>query len=260
VKRFFWLLFIPLFFLVSSVCAQNQSSIEAYQQFLNHYRRYQGLIEPFKTKKSRHLAFQSVSTQAELLGATKNLVLAEIEALTAYTSFIRSLLAEATQILEYRENVLYVKLDDELTFLKQAKEKAQTLSSLNEAEELLTDIANHHKKISQMSYQIKSIIEVESAKKIYGNLKVEKEKIAGFMAEERTDQAKILAAKEKFNELDSDLEAAGSLINTASLAQKNYEGNDPVKVSRQIRETLNQTLVKLNKVIVGYKNIVFSLK
>jgi hypothetical protein len=256
----FFFAFFLLWAFSAVVFAQNKSSTESYQQFLNHYRRYQGLIEPFNTKKSRHLAFQSVSTQAELLGATKDLTLAEIDALTAYTNFIRSLLAEATQILEYRENVLYVRLDDELTFLRQAKERAQTLSSLNEAEELLTDIANHHKKISKMSYQIKSIIEVESAKKIYGNLKVEKEKIASFMAEERTDKSKILAAKEKFNELDTDLTAAGTLINTAAGLQKNYDSQDSVKVSRQIRETLDQAVVKINKVVAGYKNIVFSLK
>lgn len=259
-KRYLWLLFVPLLFLAKPLWAQSQSSIESYQQFLNDYRRYQGLIELFNTQKSRHLTYQSVSTQAEFLKATKELIVAEIDALTAYTTFARSLLAEATQILEYRENYLYVKLDDELTFLKQARERVGTLSSLNEAGELLTDIASHHKKISQMSYQIKSIIEVESAKKIHNNLKVEKEKIAGFMAKERTSEAKALAAKEKFNSLDSDLNAAGDLINTAGSYQKNYDGKDPAAVSRQIRTTIDQAIVKINLVVAGYKNIIFSLK
>ncbi len=259
-KRYFWLLFLPLFFLVKPLWAQNQSSTESYQQFLNHYRRYQGLIEVFNTQKSRHLTYQSVSTQAELLKATKDLLLSEIEAMTAYTNFSRSLLAEATQILAYQENYLYVKLDDELAFLKQAKEKANGLSSLKEAGELLTEITAHYKKISQMSYQIKSTIEVESAKKIYNNLKVEKEKMAGFMAKEGTSETKVLAAQEKFESLENDLNTAGNLINQAADYQKNYGGADPLAVSRQIRTTIDQAIAKINLVVAGYKNIVFSLK
>jgi len=260
VKRYFWLLFLPLLFLVKPLWAQNQSSIESYQQFLNNYRRYQGLIETFNTQKTRHLTFQSVTTQAEFLRATKNLAIAEIDALTAYTTFVRSLLAEATQILAYQENYLYVKLDDELAFLKQAKERANALTSLKEAGELLNEMASHHQKISLMSYQIKSIIEVESAKKIYSNLKVEKEKIAGFMAEEGTSETKALAAKEKFENLENDLNAAGDLISTAESYQKNYGGSDPLAVSRQIRTTIDQAVAKINLVVAGYKNIVFSLK
>jgi len=260
VRRYLWLLLLPLFFFVHSVCAQNQSSIDAYQQFLNSYRRYQGLIEPFNTKRSRHLTFQSVSTQAELLQSSKELAGAEIDALNAYATFIRSLLAEATQILEYRENYLYVKLDDELAFLKLAKEKAPTLSSLNEVGELLADLSTHHKKISQMNYQIKSLIEIESAKKILNNLKVEKGKIGSFMEGEKTETANVLAAKEKFNELEKELNDAETLIKTADGYQKNLEGGNPAAVSRQIRETLERSITKINQVVLGYKNIVFSLK
>lgn len=259
-KRYLWLLFLPLLFWAGPLWAQNQSSIESYQQFLNYYRRYQGLIEVFNTQKTRHLTYQSVSTQAEFLKATKELITAEIDALTAYTTFSRSLLAEATQILAYQENYLYVKLDDELVFLKQAKEKTNALSSLKEAGELLTEIAAHHKKISLMSYQIKSLIEVESAKKVYNNLKIEKEKMAGFMAKEGTSETKVLAAKERFASLEEDLNAAGDLINTAEGYQKNYDGGDPLAISRQIRTTIDQAIAKINLVVAGYKNIVYSLK
>ena len=259
-RRYLWLLLVPLFFFVHSVCAQNQSSIDAYQQFLNSYRRYQGLIEPFNTKKSRHLAYQSVATQAELLQSSKELIAAEIEAMISYTSFIRALLAEATQILNYQENFLYIKLDDELSFLKSSKERVASLSSLNEADEILADLSAHFKKITKMAYQVKSLIEVEGTKKIFENLKVEKEKIGSFMAAERTDEAKILAAKEKFNELEKELNNADGLIKTAVEYQKNLETNDPAGVSRQIRTTIDEALKKISLVVAGYKNIVFSLK
>ncbi|PIU36308.1 hypothetical protein COT03_00285, partial [Candidatus Shapirobacteria bacterium CG07_land_8_20_14_0_80_39_18] len=85
---FFTLLFF-LFF-AKTASAADKSNDELYQELLQNYRRYQGLVEPFNIQRSRHLTYQSVATQADFLDAAKNLASAEVEAIISYTSFIRT--------------------------------------------------------------------------------------------------------------------------------------------------------------------------
>lgn len=258
---FFFVLLCLLWTLSTVTCfGQNKTSLENYQKLLQDYREYQGLIEPFNTKKSRHLTYGTVETQSEFLEASKGLISAEVKAITTYTAFVKSYLAEATQILNYQENYLYVKLDDELAFLDTAKGRAESLSSLSGAGELMTDLSTHYKKIVKIGYQIKAMIGVESVKKVFENLKVDKDKLNNFFSENKASSNELSAAKEKLSDLDKEINAITSLISQTEESQKNFESGDPPDLAKEIWGVLTQVLVKINLVIGGYKNIVFSLK
>ena len=262
-KKFFFFVFLFLlfsFFLPSFSRAQNKGSLENYQELLRNYRSYQDAISPFNVKKSRHLTYGTVDTQAELLDASKNLLNTEVRAITSYTAFIKSLLAEATQILLYRENFLYIKLDDELAFLNISSEKIGTLSSLIDTKVLTADLSDHYKRISRISYQIKAIIEIESVKKVFTNLQVEKDKLSNFLDEQKESTSQILASKEKFSVLNKDLEKISSLIGKAESSQKNLESGDPVNLTNEIWKNLSEAVLTIKTIIAGYQNIVFTLK
>lgn len=258
---FFFVLLCLLWTLSTVTCfGQNRTSQENYQKLLQDYREYQGLIEPFNTKKSRHLTYGTVETQSEFLEESKNLISAEIKAITSYTAFVKSYLAEATQILNYRENYLYVKLDDELAFLETAKGRVESLSSLSGAGELMTDLATHYKKIVKIGYQVKAMLGVESVKKVFENVKVDKDKLNNFFSENKASSNELSAAKEKFSDLDKEINTIASLISQTEESQKKFESGDPPGLAKEIWGVLTQILVKINRVIDGYKNIVSSLK
>lgn len=262
-KIFFFLISLFLifsFFLPSFSLAQNKGSSENYQELLQNYRSYQDAISPFNVKKSRHLAYGTIDTQVELLNATKNLTSAEIKAITSYTAFIKSLLAESTQILQYRETFLYIKLDDELAFLNVSSDKVGTLSSLSDAEALTADLSDHYKKISRIGYQTKAIIEIESVKKVFTNLQVEKDKLSNFLDEQKESTSQVLAAKEKFSLLNKDLEKISGLIGKAESSQKNLESGDPVNLTNEIWKNLSEAVLTIKTIIIGYQNIVSTLK
>jgi len=259
-KRLF--LFFLLFCLFPKIVfSQDKTTDQYYSEFVTNYRVYQGLIEPFDTQKSRYLAYQSVSSQADFLDASKRLIAAEIEAIASYTSFIRTYLAEATRIINYRENYLYVVLDEELDYLAVAKKKALSLSSLSESQSLLKELSSHFQKISQAGYQIKAIVELGSANKTLENIKVETDKLEVVLSEIKEEQAQIFAAKEKFFNLKKELEASENLLQQADRALKNTpQGGNFPPVSAQVKQLINQSLDKFNLIITGYKNIIFSLR
>lgn len=256
---FLLLLFLLLF--TQSVSANDKSSEELYQELLQNYRRYQGLVEPFNVQRSRHLTFQTVATQADFLNASKTLLSAEIESILSYTSFIRTYLAEATRILNYRENYLYVMLDDELAYLSSAKEKVTSLSSLSETQSFMTQLQSHSKAVNQISYQVKSLVEIGSAEKTLENIEVETEKIENLLGEIKSEEAKIYAAKEKFSSLKKELQSAEDVIKQADNKLKNSPKDANFKeVSRSVREQIDQSLNKFSSIVSGYKNIVYSLR
>jgi len=264
-KKFYVFIFLffslALFLLYTkSTLAQSKTSTENYQELLQNYRSYQDAITPFNTKKSRYLTYGTVDTQAELLDASKNLLNVETRVITSYTSFIKSLLAEATQILQYRDTVLYIKLDDELSSLNIAGGKVGTLSSLSEAETLSADFSDQYKKISRIGYQIKSIVEIESVKKIFANLQVEKNKLENFLNEQTGSTSQILAAKEKFSTLNQDFGRISDLISQAETSQKKLENGDPIGLTQEIWKNLNEAKAVIGQIITGYQNIIFSLK
>lgn len=260
-KKFLFFLLVLLLFPLKNVSAADKSSNEYYQELLQNYRRYQGLIEPFNIQRSRHLTYQSVSTQADFLNAAKNLVSIEVESIASYTTFIRTYLAEATRIINYQENYLYVMLDGEQAFLSSSKDGLASLSSLSETQSFVTELQAHHKKIGGVGYQIKSIVELGSAAKTLENIKIEATKIENLLGETKSEEAKIYAAKEKFSSLKIVTQEAEELINQADKKLRNAPKDTDFKgVSENVREMLNQAMTKFSLIVSGYRDIVNSLK
>lgn len=255
----FFLALLP-FLSFGKLRAVDKTSQEHYQDFLSRYRQYQATLEPFKTKKSQHLAYQSVETQAELLEASQKLLQAETQALVSYALFVKTYLAEATQILNYQESYLYVKLDDEIAFFKLSEQKAGSLSSLAEVSLLARELKTHYEKFSSLSYQVKSMVEIASTRKIIDNLKVEKEKIGQYLSQKETQTSQFLAAQEKFSQLDEKIKTGEEKLAEAEELKNSLGKKDDQKVAKDIRKKVNEAIEEIKQIISGYRNIIFSLK
>lgn len=251
--------FFLLLFLSSSgtkrVYAQ-QSSNRSYQSFVESYRRYQQYIEPFKTAKSQYLSFQSLESQVKLLDAARKMISSEVEAMLNFASFIRIRLVEATSVLNYNENFLFVKLDDEISFLSDAKEKIDGTTSLDELKNLTAELQSHYQTISQFSYEIKLVIETGSAQKIFDNLKVEKEKFQEYLQNEGLNEFNMKAAQNMLISFQKETaEANESLTKAKALLKKSGAESD-----KEGWQLITIVFNKLSLILDGYKGIVTSLK
>jgi len=260
VKKIIFLFFIFLLLSPGNAFGQAKNSSELYNELLSSYRQYQSLLEPFSSAKSRYLAYQSVSAQSEFLEASKRLIKAEIESMYSYASFVKRYLAEATKVLNYDENYIYVKLDDEITYLNLAREKANSVSTLNKAESLLKELESHYKGISLMGYQTKAITKIGSAKKIFDNLKVERGKIDNFLSSSEAAQNKVSASREKLTSIDKEVETVSGYIKTIETSYQGFASNNSAAKSNEIWETITKSLVSMKSLIKGYRDIVFNFR
>lgn len=178
----------------------------------------------------------------------------------SYASFVKRYLAEATKVLNYDENYIYVKLDDEITYLNLAREKANSVSTLNEAESLLKELESHYKGISLMGYQTKAITKIGSAKKIFDNLKVERGKIDNFLSSSEAAQNKVSASREKLTSIDKEVETVSGYIKTIETSYQGFASNNSAAKSNEIWETITKSLVSMKSLIKGYRDIVFNFR
>lgn len=262
VKRLF---FVFTFFLLlttmrGTVYAVEKKSSDYYTEFLQNYRQYENNTTDFNIKKNRFFSYNSVSSQAEYLDAAKNLVSNEILAIEPYTLFVKTLLGEATQVLIYRDNYLYIKLDDEAMSLKALKEKSGQISSLTGAQEFLKDLSSHYANIAALTYQVKGAIEIGSQNKILENLKVEEDKISEYLSVLAIDSSRIKAAKEKLFLLSKQRIELTTSVTSAGTILKSIKSEDAKSAVEKIRKITNENVVKLNQLINGYENVVQSLK
>jgi len=259
-KRFWLGLLLFLFVLPKNVYAADKTSGQYYQDFLQNYHRYQVMIDPLQTQKSRHQTYKTVQTQIEYLNSAKNFTQGEINAITAYSLFVKTILAEATKVLNYEEAYPYLMLDDELSFLSVAGEKLNNINSLADLQNLLTETAFHYKKISDLGLQVKSIIEVSSAKKNLENIKTEIDKLE-LLSQSELDPAKAAVAKENLISLRGEFSKAEDLImQVESKIKNNTKSTEYRRLSGEIRKAVDDAVVLLTKVVLGCKNIISSLK
>lgn len=258
--RKLFIFFSVLFFLSCSPAFGQTSSDTLYNDLMNKYRIYQNKLEPYNTAKSRLLSYESVASRAEYLDASKSLLLSETEAVIVYANLIRTRLVEATSVLNYQENLYFIKLDDEITSVTLMNKQVNDISSVSEVESFWKSLNDHYQKISNYGYLIKSLIEIGSFSKINDNLKITKEKISVYISESTLSTTGIKATKDKFSVLDKNYaEITASLAKVNEIHKSGSTGTDFASGSKEIRNIINLSISKTEKIIADYSNIVSSL-
>lgn len=254
------LIFFLIIFLFSANCswAQEKNSEEYFRDLAIEYRLYQGLIEPYNIAKSRHETYQSVSSRAEYIEEAKKLLTAETKAIASFANFIRKRLVEATSILIYKENLYFVKIDDELAFLSLFEKNIAGISSIAELQERWAELRDHYQKISSFSYLIKSHIETGSLRKVFDNLKITREKISEFLSADPFDDSNTKAAKDKFKVSEKEFNETVSLLTELEQFQTSSSVGSS-ESSAHVRSKIETALGKIREQITNYRDIIFAL-
>lgn len=260
-KKIFLLIFLLSFFFFNKVCySQETTTEEQYQLFLKKYRLYQASSDSYNNAKSKYLSYQSVTSRADYLESLRKYLSLEIEAAEAYAGFLRSRLTEATKILNYQENLYFIRLDDELTFLSLLKKDVDGAASVSEFLVLWQDFGKHFQSISTYGYAIKSYIEIGSLDKINENLKITKDKISYYLSESPADNSYVKAAKDNFSVSEKDYsKITSSLVNLKNIQKSFSQGNESKKTAISIREEINQTLAKIQSLITNYQKLLLTI-
>lgn len=257
------ILILPSFLLKKRSYGFEENSAELYQKFSQNYQIYQTLIDPFNKQKNQYLSYRSLQAQIDFLSSAKNLINAEIQSIILYVQFLKSVLAEATAVLNYKENFLYVNLDKELDYFLLQKTKVSSLSSLGETKDFLKDLQSHYQSVSLFAYQVKAIVEIYSVEKTLGNLKTVSEKIENYFALQQNlegnpqmDSVKEIFLREKgeLEKVISHLDVAREYESKLSAGARNKD------IAKDLRREINSCIDILEKTNNFYLDVVNSLK
>lgn len=232
-----------------------KTSPEYYQEYLNFHRNYQTLVDPFNLAKSKFNSYQSVVSRAEYLEISQKLLSAEVEAILSYTVYLKTKLAEVTKILQYDENIIYLKLDDEITSLTEAKDEILRLSSIEEVKLFAGELVKHYQIISIYAYQIKSTSEIVSLERNYTNLRIEREKLSEILLSKADNLPTIKAAKEKTQILEKQLSEVGETIEEIKISVKEIKGEESKHLSESVFVKVQQTNIVLENILSELQNV-----
>jgi len=249
-----------LFFTVNKISAQENSIQTSYRIFEKDYRYYQSLIETFNTAKSKNLQYNSVTSQAEYLQASKNLLMSEINSLISFTVFLKLKLSDSTKILKYNESTLYLKLDDENAFLNNFKENIIKISTLEENKISWKTFKTHYLTVKNIAFRSKSLIEIIQGNKILDDISDIQDKMSVYLDDKKQDDLGTKAANDKLTGLAAKLILSANNIKSAENLQGGFRLEDADKNSSAIRNVLNQFCLNNQQIISGYENIINTLQ
>jgi hypothetical protein len=256
------LLFLFCIFLLkpSLIIAQETDINKHKQDFQSTYRYYQSLVDKYNFSKNNYLTYQTVSSQAEYQQALKKLLLSEVDPLYSYANIVKIKLAEATNILWYKENLLYVKLDDEITYLYNSKAEIEKLSSIADSISFWKSLNSHYLSISEIGYNVLAIRKIGYITKTVENLKATREKALLFVSQIEVDTPEKKAAEERLLNLKNKIDAIDLNLTLIDQTQKAINNQNFYKSTENINSYLNVIILNSNEILNDISNVMFTLK
>ena len=150
-KRF--LLTFLLLLLPFTVNAQDFDFNRAFQDYLYNYNLYRSSHLEYVSAKSEYLTYKTLTAQTKALEATKKMLLARAETLKTYLTALRLKLKETTGILNYQQNMYYLKLDNEVTWIGTHKNSLPSAGTLEDLVKISQEAEKRYPTMEILAYQ-----------------------------------------------------------------------------------------------------------
>lgn len=108
----------------------------AYNDYTYTYSQYRQSLTDFQKAKQAYLSYKTEASKQEVISKTVSLLYGRSQVLRTYLTAIRRRMVDITGINDYRSNVLFVKLDDEVTWLQSFTAEAVRADSLEKIAEV----------------------------------------------------------------------------------------------------------------------------
>ena len=125
-----------LFYSFTLVNAQEFDFNRAFNDYIYNYNLYRSTHLDYVTKKSEYQTYDTLTSKTQALEAARKMLLQRDKALETYFTTLRMKLKEETGIESYKQNLYFLKLDDEVTWLKNHQ---SLLSSPSTIEDLIKE-------------------------------------------------------------------------------------------------------------------------
>lgn len=142
-----------LFFSFSVASAQDFDFNRALQDYLYNYNLYRSAHIGYVSAKSEYLTYKTLSAQTRALEATRKMLDSRAQALKTYLTALRMKLKETTGVTNYQQNLQYLKLDNEVTWLNLHQEALPSPGTIEDLIKISSELEKRYSSIEVLSYQ-----------------------------------------------------------------------------------------------------------
>lgn len=246
--------------------AQDFNYARAYQDYLYSFSQYRSAYLNYQSAKSEYQTYQTLTAQTKAIDMTKTMLTARTETLRTFLTAVRMKLNDDQNVSVYQKNLLFTKLDEEISLLIQNKTEIAPVSTIDDMLNVSQKFEKNYPVAVYLTYQTKgtlwagrinaSINEVKSEiTNLENNIKQMRETGKDVSTLERwliQAKGKEQLAEEKYNSGDK-------IISTMTIQNSPEEMLKILNNSQQIFEDSNQylkeTITNLKEIINGVKNV-----
>jgi len=142
-----------LFYSFTLTHAQTFDYNRAYQDYLYSFNLYRTSHTNYVTAKSEYLAYKTLTSETRAIEATRETLKTRSEALRTYLTALRMKLAETTGILDYQQNLQYLKLDNETAWLDSHQDSLSSPGSLGDLTKQSSQLEKRYPNTELLAYQ-----------------------------------------------------------------------------------------------------------
>ncbi|MGB9911086.1 MAG: hypothetical protein ACPLKP_00535 [Microgenomates group bacterium] len=128
----FWLIAFSFFFFSFSSFAQEKNFNQSYQDYLNSLNQYNQAHQNYLLAKKSYLNYKTLTSKTDAFNKTLEMLVLRNEVISNYLSTIRLKLKEISGIINYKQNILYLNLENEINWYNTHKELLASTGSLED--------------------------------------------------------------------------------------------------------------------------------
>lgn len=126
---------------------------KAFQDYLYNYNLYRESHSEYIIAKESYLKYQTLTSKNTALEKTRLMLKNQDEVIKTYLTALRLKLAEVSGITNYGQNVLYLRVDEEIPWFKKHQESLNSAGTLEDLVSLSEDGKGQYQKTEILAYQ-----------------------------------------------------------------------------------------------------------
>ena len=123
---------IGILLLAAPVNAQEFNATKALSDYLYNYNLYRTAYLEYIASKKEFITYQTLTSETKALESTRKVLNQRALTVKTYLTAVRMKLKETTSILNYDQNLLYIKIDDEVTWIPQHQLEYASAGTIND--------------------------------------------------------------------------------------------------------------------------------
>ena len=146
-------LLLSFFVFSTPILGQEFNFQKAYEDYLFNYNQYRQSYSDFVAAKEAYLTYQTLTSKNTALEKTQKMLKNEDEVIRTYLTALRMKIAETAGITNDEQSILYLKLDNEVSWYGKHKDSLSSAATLEDLVSSSKKMSDQYKNTEVLTYQ-----------------------------------------------------------------------------------------------------------